>query len=103
MVVRIVPEVVVDHTGLAVAVDTVQERRSLAVVGELHTVLEAGRHTGSVAAHHIDLAVVAGRSLAVAGSHRTVDFALVAVDDSLAVEVVDIVDADRILGAAGLL
>jgi len=102
VVVRIVPGVVVDHTGLAVAVDTVQERRSLAVVGELHTVLEAGRHTGSVAAHHIDLAVVAGRSLAVAGSHRTVDFALVAVDDSLAVEVVDIVDADRILGAAGL-
>jgi hypothetical protein len=39
----------------------------------------------------------------VAGSHRTVDFALVAVDDSLAVEVVDIVDADRTLGAAGLL
>jgi hypothetical protein len=98
-VVRIALAVVADHTGPEVAVvDTVQERHNLAVAEELHTGLEAGHHIDSVAAHHIGLAVVAGCSLAGAGSHRTVDFALGVVDDSLAVGV-----ADRILGAAGLL
>jgi hypothetical protein len=91
-------------------VGTVQERHNLAVVeerhigpeAELHTGPEVDRHTGSAAAHHIDLAEVAGRSLAEAGSHRTVDFALVAVDGNLVVEVVDIVAAGRILEGAGL-
>jgi hypothetical protein len=102
--VRIVLEAVAVHTGLeAVVVDIVRERHSLVAEGELHTGPEAGRHTDLAAAHRIELAVVAGRSLVEAGSHRTVDFALVAVDDSLAVEVVDTVDADRSLGAAGLL
>jgi hypothetical protein len=109
---RTVLEVVAGHTGPVVAVvGTVQERHNLAVVeerhigpeAELHTGPEVDRHTGSAAAHHIDLAEVAGRSLAEAGSHRTVDFALVAVDGNLVVEVVDIVAAGRILEGAGLL
>jgi hypothetical protein len=101
--VRTVLEVVAVHTGLGVVVDIVREHHSLVAEGELHTVPEAGRHTDLAAAHRIELAVVAGRSLVEAGSHRTVGFALVAVDDSLAVKVVDTVDADRNLGAAGLL
>ncbi len=112
--VRMVPGAVVHialgavavRTGLVVAVvvDTVQERHNLVAVGGLHTGPEAGRRTDfQAAAHHIEFAVVVGRSFAEAGSLRIVGFALVAVDDSRAVEVAGTVDADRNLGAAGLL
>lgn len=100
---HIVLEVDVGHIVPEAVVDTVQERHSLGVVEELRTGPGAGRHSDSAAAHHIGLGVAAGRSLAEAGSHRTADFALAEVDGSLAVEVVDIADADRILGVAGLL
>jgi hypothetical protein len=103
VVVHIVLGAAADRTGPVAVVDTVQERHNPVVVGELHTGPEAGRRTDLAAAHHIGLVVVVGRSFAEAGSLRIVGFALVAVDDSRAVEVAGTVDAERNLGAAGLL
>lgn len=96
-------EVVAVHTDPEVAVVDIAQVRHNPVAGEeLHTGPEVDRRTDLAAAHHIDLAVVADHNLVEAGSLRTVGSALVAVVDSLAVEVVDTVDVDRSLVAAGL-